>query len=128
MAYKQRFCCTKHRVYAGRKGLQASTSVDDSSTERDNADTTVATALAAAQAFTPVHIAETKTVAAIRVERKGADPVTWEVRVPSNSVAAATKIYQALHEHIGDLVTLANLLGRAAGEPQLVIRTRATKR
>ena len=63
MAAKQRFCCTKHRVYANREG-------------------------------------------------------------PSTSALAATKIHEALVSHIGDLLTLANKLGQAAGEPQLVIGTR----
>ena len=120
MAAKQRFCCTAHRVYASREGLYAG------ATETD-ADYSVAAALAAAQAFTPVPIADHKTVAAIRVDRKRPDPAMWTVTMPSWSVLAAAKIYQALHEHIGDLVTLANKLGQAAGEPLLVISARSRR-
>jgi hypothetical protein len=127
MAAKQRFCCTKHRVYASREGLYADTADAKPNSEVDT-DHSIAAALRAAEAFTPVPIGDTKTVAAIRVERKGRDPSTWEVTVPSPSALAATKIHQALANHIGDLLTLANKLGRAAGEPQLVISTRAQKR
>ena len=127
MAVKQRFCSTKHRVYASREGIGPNTAARKPISD-DDADTSIATAIRAAEAFTNVPIADTKTVAAIRVERKSADPATWEVTVPSGSITAATKIHQALVTHIGDLVTLANNLGRAADEPQLVISTRRRKR
>ena len=67
----------------------------------------------AADAFTPVPIADHKTVAAIRVVRKTRDPGSWEVHVPASSGLAASKIHQALIEHIGDMLTLANKLGAA---------------
>jgi hypothetical protein len=123
MASKQRFCCTKHRVYASREGLYADTADRKPSSEAE-ADQSVAAALRAAEAFTPVHIADTKTVSAIHIHRKHKDPVTWEVSMPSTSHLAAAKIREALVDHIGDLVTLANKLGSAAGEPLLVIGTR----
>ena len=112
MASKQRFCSTKHRVYASREGLYADTADRKPNSEAD-ADHSVAAALRAADAFAPVPIADTKTVAAIRIKRPRADPGSWDVTVPSGSTLAATKIYQALIEHIGDLLTLANKLGHA---------------
>jgi hypothetical protein len=127
MAAKQRFCSTNHRVYASREGLYADTADKRPNIAADS-DTSIAAALSAAQAFTPVHLADTKTVASIRVERGSADPVTWKVTVPSGSTVAAGKIYQALASHIGDLVTLANKLGQAADEPQLVINTRTRRK
>jgi hypothetical protein len=124
MAERQRFCCVNHRTYFHREGLSVDDGADRPRREHYEDDTSIATALQAAQMFTPVPIADHKTVAAIRVERKGADPVTWDVKVPSNSAVAATRIYEALTAHIGDLLTLANKLGAAAGEPLLVIGTR----
>jgi hypothetical protein len=124
MAAKQRFCCTKHRVYASREGLYRATDAAEGHGDSEDTDSSVAAALRAAQAFTPVRLAETKTVASIRVRRTGADPVTWEVSVPSHSVTAATNIHQALTEYIGDLLTLANKLGAAIDEPRLVIGIR----
>jgi hypothetical protein len=123
MAAKQRFCSTKHRIYAHREGLYADTADKKPNSEADE-DYSVAAALRAAEAFTPVHIADHKTVAAIRIKRNRPDPSTWEVTMPSTSSLAAAKIHQALHEHIGDLVMLANKLGQAAGEPLLVIGKR----
>jgi hypothetical protein len=127
MASKQRFCCTKHRIYANREGLYADTAVKKTGSGADG-DHSVAAALSAAQAFTPVHIADHKTVAAIRIKRHRADPGTWEVTMPSTSALAAGKIHEALRNHIDDLLTLANKLGQAAGEPLLVLQTRARKR
>jgi len=124
MAAKQRFCSTKHRVYASRKGVGPNIA-EQTGSEDHTDDVSIGAAIRAAEAFTPVSIGDTKTVASIRVERVGADPMSWKVTVPSGSVTAATKIHQALCDHIGDLVALANLLGRPIGEPQLVIRTRA---
>jgi hypothetical protein len=123
MAAKQRFCSTKHRIYASREGLYADTADRKTSSESE-ADTSVAAALRAAQAFTPVPVPDHKTVAAIRVVRKRADPGTWEVTMPSTSTLAAVKIHQALREHVDDLLALANKLGQAAGEPLLVLHTR----
>lgn len=121
MASKQRFCCTKHRVYANRDGLYADTSETKPRNEAD-ADTSVAAALRAAQAFTPVHIADHKTVAAIKIRRTRKDPSTWEVTIPPNSTLAASKIRDALTNHIGDLITLANKLRQ--DEPLLHLTTR----
>ena len=123
MASKQRFCSTKHRIYASREGLYADTA-DRKPTSEADADQLVAAALRAAQAFTPVPVPDHKTVAAIRVVRKRADPGTWEVTMPKGSTLAAAKIREALENHIGDLVTLANKLGVPAGEPVVVIGTR----
>ena len=80
-----------------------------------------------AEAFTPVSIGDTKTVASIRVERVGAYPMSWKVTVPSCLLPRRRRSISGLCDHIGDLVALANLLGRPIGEPQLVIRTRAQK-
>ena len=124
MASKQRFCSTKHRVYASREGLYANTAADKPKGEHHEDDTTIATALTAAHAFTTVPIADHKTVAAIRIVRRRADPSSWDITVPAASKLAATKIHEALTAHIGDLLMLANKLGAAAGEPQLVISTR----
>jgi len=123
MASKQRFCSTKHRVYASREGLYANTAADKPKTE-DEGDTSITAALAAAHAFTTVPIADHKTVAAIRIMRRRPDPSSWDITVPAASKLAATKIHEALTAHIGDLLMLANKLGAAAGEPQLVISTR----
>ena len=126
MAAKQRFCCTKHRVYASREGVGPN--IAQRSTSDADTDTTIAAAICAAEAFTPIIIADTKTVAAIKVERKRADPSSWSVTVPSGSILAAGKIHQALADRIGDLITLANLLAQPAGEPRLILQTRGRKR
>jgi hypothetical protein len=110
MASKQRFCCVNHRIYANREGLHRDTAEVKPKAEAPE-NHSIGAALRAAEAFTPVPIGDTKTVAAIRIERNGADPSTWEVTVPSASTLAAAKIHQALIEHIGDLLTLANKLG-----------------
>jgi hypothetical protein len=123
MAAKQRFCCTKHRVYAHRDGVYGNTADEKTNREADT-DYSVEAALRAAQAFTTVHIGDTKTVAAIRIDRRRADPSSWAVTMPANSHVAAAKIHEALREHIDNLLTLANKLGQAAGEPLLVIQTR----
>lgn len=128
MADKQRFCSTKHRVYASREGVGPNMASRKLDNEADS-DTSINAALRAAEAFTPVKIAEHKTVLAIKVRRTRPDPGSWEVTVPSASSLAATKIREALVDHIGDLLTLANKLGAAAGEPVLILSTRrrATK-
>jgi hypothetical protein len=126
MASKQRFCSTKHRVYASREGVGPN--VHRKAADPDDADTSITAAIRAAEAYTQIPIADTKTVAGIRIERLRADPATWKVTIPSGSVTAAAKIHQALHDHIGDLVTLANLLSGPIEEPRLVIQTRAQKR
>jgi hypothetical protein len=123
MAAKQRFCCAKHRVYANREGLYGNTA-EKKPRRQDDGDTTVAAALAAAQAYTTVHVADTKAVAAIRIKRHGPAPSTWEVAMPSNSHVAAGRIREDLAAHIDDLVTLANKLGVPAGEQRLFIGTR----
>jgi hypothetical protein len=126
MAAKQRFCSTRCRVYANREGLYADTADRKQSAETEG-DWSVAAALRAAQAFSPVPVPDHKTVAAIRVKRPHADPSTWQVLAPSSSALAAAKIREALTNHIGDLLTLANKLGAVADEPLLVIGTRKRK-
>ena len=126
MAAKQRFCSTKHRVYASREGLYRDTTTKAKG-EADS-DTSITAALNAARNCTPVPVADHKTVAAIRVERKRADPGSWVVTVPKTSTLAATEIHEALTAHIGDLLTLCNLLGQACDEPHLVINTRTRRR
>jgi hypothetical protein len=122
MASKQRFCCTKHRVYASRDGLYADTADHKPGAETEQ-DTSISAALRAADAFTPVHIADHKTVAAIKIRRRHKDPSTWEATIPPNSTLAASKIREALVSHIGDLITLANKL-RQPDEPLHHLATR----
>jgi hypothetical protein len=122
MASKQRFCSTKHRVYASREGLYADRADNKPGSEADG-DHSIEAALRAAHAFTPVPVGDTKTVAAIRVQRRRADPSSWEVSMPSASHLAAGKIHQALIEHVGDLLMLANKLGSAIDEPLQHLRT-----
>jgi hypothetical protein len=124
MAHKQRFCSTKCRVYASREGLYATTAGTKKHPADPDEDTSIAAALRAAEAFTPVPIADHKTVAAIKVRRHRADPASWEVTVPKTSALAAAKIRETLMEHIGDLVMLANKLGQVTEEPLLVLHTR----
>ena len=89
MAAKQRFCSTKHRVYASREGVGPN--IAEKPKSEHNADVSIGAAIRSAEAFTPVPIGDTRTVEAIRVERVDADPVSWKVTVPSGSITAATR-------------------------------------
>jgi hypothetical protein len=121
----QRFCSTRHRVYANRYGAEYGHTVSASAPANGQpADHSIGAALAAARDGCPVHIAETKTVAAIRIERPGPDPNHWIAHVPPNSSGAAGKIHGDLINQIGDLIALANKLGAANGEPLYSLRTK----
>ena len=124
----QRFCSNKHRVYASRYGAEFGGPSPAAKVARVGpADQTIAAALAAARAFTPVPIADHKTVAAIRVERPGPDPMSWSATIPKGSVNAAAQIHARLVDHAGDLITLANKLGERIGEPKHSVRTGARR-
>jgi hypothetical protein len=119
----KKFCSDRCRVYYGREGgpAMADTPADDA--VDDVVDTSMTAAIKAAQQHTRVRVPETRTALAITVRRDNGGPPTWSVRVPANSVIAAANIWQDLHAHIDDLVTLANKLGAEAEMPRLTIRT-----
>jgi hypothetical protein len=125
----QRFCSTKHRVYASRYGADYGKPAQPAGPAGPPADESIAAALQAARNFTPVGIPDHKTVAAIKVSRQaGPDPNLWKVTMPGGSTVAAGRIHQALTSHIGDMIALANKLGAEAGEPHLVLQTRAARK
>lgn len=124
----QRFDTTKCRVYASRYGASYGNPASITRAGPEPADESVGAALEAARRFTPVTIADHKTVAAIRVHRPTADPNLWKITVPPNSGIAAGKIHAALVAHAGDLVSLANRLGSQIGEPLYTLRTQPTRK
>lgn len=120
----QRFCSTVHRVYANRYGTDSGQPAGTRTLRADVSDQSIGAALAAAHDGCPVHIGETKTVGAIRIERTGSDPNHWVAHIPSNSSGAATRIHGELINQIGDIISLANKIGGEIGEPLYSLRTK----
>lgn len=122
------FCSDKCRVYYHLYDQYDAAPAAGHSADPGPTDESIGAALAAARSFTPVTIADHKTVAAIRVSRPGPDPNDWKVSVPANSAVAAGRIYDALFNHIGDLVSLANKLGAEADKPRVKLQTVASRK
>jgi hypothetical protein len=124
----QRFCSNICRLHDFRYGgPSGNTPADKTAAESGPADTTISSAIRAAEAFTPIVIGDHKTTAAIKVGRAGPDPNAWTVTVPPNSAIAATKIHQELTMRIQDLTAFANKLGAQIGEPRIVLQTRTAR-
>jgi hypothetical protein len=123
----QRFCSTTHRVYANRYGANYGQTAEQPATDAA-ADESIAAALTAARSFTPVKIADHKTVAAIKISRPAADPNLWAAHVPPNSAIAAGKIHGDLIAHIGDLISLANKIGDEIDAPRHHLQTRSQRK
>lgn len=108
----QRFCSTKHRVYFHREGGGIATTQHAAVQPSSNSVADALTALGGVQ------LPESKTAAAITVERSSAYPTGWTVTVPARSALAADKIRDAIREHADDLMTLARLIDQAANPPK----------
>lgn len=122
----QRFCSNLCRLHDFRYGGSPRTATAGT-VAPEAADTTISAAIKAAEAFTPITIADHKTVTAMQITRPTPDPNTWTVTVPANSAVAATKIHQELVMRIGDLAAFANKLGAQIDEPRIVLQTRSAK-